>query len=426
MATDNVKLIEKLLSDMASGKDALAPCDDPEHKLSGDWQFLKPNSRYIDGKKETVFANDEALRGRLIHIQNLVDLRYENETIKTAYFINYLNNRNNYPAPSDASLSKAEDIELMKSRALETALSATVPSSMTGGSLASSVDLSKFDCNNSDIEYKDIPVEIAAIFLDMFGVKTKKADGVKVVDCDSIPKALNANMTTFLTNLAKIINSHPEILNSSLRNKYFNSTNNNWANSCDETLKSAFAQRSCLQPFVVKRKSSEGKNWDAVMKNIQLSTFYPVMPATQVKNWGNVIYGGDGSSSAATLPAAPAVAKDFYTAPKLSNDVSKVLRILMNNLKGNGVELDSTDKANLDAKLKTFNEMEEALLKDALVISQFNRISQDPSFDETGSKTIAEMQSLSKQYELKLRKYQKMQGGFEKVVFAILKNCSSI
>jgi hypothetical protein len=60
------------------------------------------------------------------------------------------------------------------------------------------------------------------------------------------------------------------------------------------------------------------------------------------------------------------------TAPKLSNDVSRILETLLSNLKTQGIGLENSEIIKLNDKLKTFKEAEEQLLQWSLILSDAN------------------------------------------------------
>jgi hypothetical protein len=299
-------------------------------------------------------------------------------------------------------------------------------STMAGGSIINSPsDLSKFDCASlTSVQYKQyVNIYFAAALLDLFGVKQTTDDGFKMINCKSISPSFNENMKTLLNNLAKIINSHPDVLNT--KNKYFNTVNGNWSDTCfgtGKTYNDDVLKKSGLRPFYISNVVKDDKNWNTVQKNIKMSNYYPIMPATQIQSWGRPLgmFGGDGTAATSTVPVSTTDIP-IKTAPKLSNDVSRILRTLLDNLKSNNVELASKDIEDINTKLNTFEAMEKDLLKYSLIISTYNRVVGDNG--SAGIKSSTELQNITRQYEQKIKSYSKMQNGFEKVIFSILQNC---
>jgi hypothetical protein len=111
------------------------------------------------------------------------------------------------------------------------------------------------------------------------------------------------------------------------------------------------------------------------------------------------------------------------TAPKLSSDVSRILQTLLSNLKSQGIDLSPGDMKNLNDKLEEFSKAETTLLEYSLILAEANRLSQLPEYKSQDIMGFTELKNANRQAELLMKKYAKMQTGFEKVIFAILQNC---
>jgi predicted nucleic acid-binding Zn-ribbon protein len=274
------------------------------------------------------------------------------------------------------------------------------PDDIKGGALGI-INLSDVTMSNdpNNIKYQNIYIETALIFLNAFEYKIKDTNGYKEIDCEN-NLIKDPNLKIFLKNLAKKVNATPTALNSDMREKEFKKGTGNWSGDWNK-----FAR------IAVGKRSQSNVDWDTVQKNMSINSYYAI-PSIQ-PSWSGVITGGT------TEPLSTPI-----KTPKLSSDVSRVLISILNNLKSKGIELTPSDKQELENKLKTFQNLEKIILeKYAIPLSTTDKNSSDPSFNKTGTYGINQLEHINKQFEFEKRKYMKMQSGFEKVIFALLKSC---
>jgi hypothetical protein len=389
MATDDLKFLNTFIENL--GKDNIIECSGND--IDNNTEYLGNGKIYKDGSKQQLFTDIDNYGTEFNKLLEEIQFTYKTTPVSENYFTNYRQG---------------------------TEMSAPMSGAMSGGGFKSDVVLSDWNCD-PDLTYDKIKDTVNPIFaaalLDMFGVKSKTNEntGITEVSCATISPQYQPNIRKLLTTLASVINSDSGILNSSQRDKYFNVVSGNWADKCDNDTPK---QATGLQPFCIKPGDKSEPNWNAVQKNMQMSSYYPIMPATQIQSWGMPLGRMSGMSGGdATTPIT------FYETPKLSSDVSKILRTLLDNLKSNGVDLSDNDKNQINNKLGMFQQIEKELLGYSLAISTYNRVVGDNG--DPGTKTKTELENITRQYEQKMKKYSRMQTGFEKVVFAILQNCSN-
>jgi hypothetical protein len=370
--------LKKLVKGITNGTSSLETCNDSGNTLSNFQEYLKPGVIVnAKGDKEVEFSNDGELFDKITHFDDVTGLTYDGTII-------------------------TNDI--------------------VSGEVSGYSDKTQWSCKASigDADYKTLSPDLILASLNAFDVKTHMVDGEKQFDCNSISKDFHPNMNVLITNFCKIINSHPEILNSSLRTKYHNVSTDDWKDACKSI--SYLKQTTRLTPFKIPRASSGSPDWKTVIKGLQAGSYVP-LAITQPLPMGTLMYGrgqtGGGSQSMlfggdAFLP---------QTAPKLSSDVSRILQTLLSNLKSQGIDLLDSDMTNLNDKLDLFSKTEDDLLKLSLVLSEANRLSQLPEYKSQDIMSFDQIKNANRQAELLMRKHAKMQTGFEKVIFAILQNC---
>jgi hypothetical protein len=378
VAKTEVDKLTKLVEGIISGKSSLETCNDTDHTLSSFQEYLKPGV-IIDKDGKKVIKNDNTK------------------------FI-------------------AEIRKFIKNTKLKYNSDETVYVTIIEGNSSLLTDKSKWTCNANPnkINYKELSPDLILAYLYAFGVKTHMVDGEKQFDCNSISKEFNNNMKALITNFCKIINSHPEILNSSLRTKQHNISDKNWEEECTKI--NTINPKTKLRPFMIPRSPAESKDWKTVIKGLQSGSYVP-LAITQPLPMGTFRMSGGqtGDCSQSMLFGGDAFVPQ--TAPKLSNDVSRILETLLSNLKTQGIDLKGDEITKLNDKLKTFKEAEEQLLQWSLILSDANRLSQDPAYKSQDIMSFDQIKNANRQAELLMKKHAKMQTGFEKVIFAILQNC---
>ena len=235
-------------------------------------------------------------------------------------------------------------------------------------------------------------------------IKFTSKNGFKEIDCNA--KVSDILLEQELYNkLAKRVNASG-ILNKG-KKKYFKEiVDKNWED-CIKSPKLLSQNGLTVLHIPTKDKVVEN-SWKGVQEAVNSGNIYG-MPAMRI-NMNGILIGGT-----EFLPK---------TAPKLSNDVSKILKSLLSNLKSKGIDLDDSDLKSLNGKLKAFSEMEQGLLDDAVILAGFNKSATAPDFNESGSVKLPEMERLNREYESKMGRYTKMQRNFQDVIFAILQNCA--
>jgi hypothetical protein len=378
VAKDQLDKLRKLVEGISSGTSSLETCNDSGHTLSDFQEYLKPGVIMNNkGVKEVEFSNDNELNDKIINFNYETELSYDTST-----------------------------------RIYDSVLSGNISVFNVKG---------KWNCGNlSKIDYKTLSPDIILAFLYVFGVKTHMVDGEKQFDCNSISFDFNDNMKALITNFCKIINSHPEILNSSLRTKQHNVDPREWVSACPDI--NTDNPTTKLTPFKIPRASSGSPDWKTVIKGLQAGSYVP-LAITQPLPMGTLMYGRGqtGGGSQSMLFGGDEFVPQ--TAPKLSSDVSRILQTLLSNLKSQGIDLSDSDMINLNNKLELFSKTEDEILKMSVVLSEANRLSQLPEYKSQDVMNIAQLKNANRQAEILMRKHAKMQTGFEKVIFAILQNC---
>ena len=261
----------------------------------------------------------------------------------------------------------------------------------------------KSDTNVTNLKDNEALLMLMKEFNDTLKLTSK--NGFKEIDCN-IKVSADSNKQKLYNALAKRVNASG-ILNKG-KNKHFKDIISSPWKDCikDESL----LTQTGLKVLHIPTKDQVSKNtWSGVQAAVNSGNIYG-MPAMSIYSYGRPISGGT----------------DFIpkTTPKLSNDVSKILKSLLSNLKSKNIELDATDMDTLNIKLKTFNEMEKYLLETSVTLAGFNKSANAPDFNEEGSINLNDMNRLNREYESKMGRYTKMQRNFQDVIFAILQNCA--
>jgi hypothetical protein len=378
VAKTEVDKLTKLVEGIISGKSSLETCNDTDHTLSSFQEYLKPGViKDSKGDKVVEFSNDAELFYKIADFDSVTRLTYRG-----------VPQTNMIMSGNTSGFNVKRDWECV-------------------------------DSITSDA-YKRLSPDLILACLGAFGVKTHMVDGEKQFDCNSISNEFIPDMNVLITNFCKIINSHPEILNSSLRTKYHNVSTDKWENSCKAI--NTVNSTTKLTPFMISRASSGSPDWKTVIKGLQAGSYVP-LAITQPLPMGTLMYGRGQTGGGSQSMLFGGDAFEPQTAPKLSSDVSRILQTLLSNLKSQGIDLSDSDMKDLNNKLDAFQKAEDDLLKLSLVLSEANRLSQLPEYKSQDIMSFDQIKNANRQAELLMRKHAKMQTGFEKVIFAILQNC---
>lgn len=266
-------------------------------------------------------------------------------------------------------------------------------------------DTYELDPDNDITNLKDNEALLVIIKEFNKNIKFTLKNGLKEIDCN-FKVSGDSNRQTGYNALAKRVNASG-ILNNSKKKYFKNIVDKNWA-ECIKTPEILSTQNGLTVLHIPTKDKVVENSWSGVQAAVNSGNIYG-MPAMRI-NMNGILIGGT-----EFLP---------QTAPKLSNDVSKILKSLLSNLKAKGIDLDNNDILSLNKKLNSFSEMEQSLLDDAVILAGFNKSATAPDFNEEGSVELPEMKRLNRLYENKMGRYTKMQRNFQDVIFAILQNCA--